>query len=58
MVTKNSALADALSTALFVMSEKDGRALLSTIDQEIGVFWIYSDGKTAMNAQFKALLAT
>lgn len=58
VVTKNSALADALSTALFVMSEKDGRDLLSTIDQEIGVFWIYSDGKTAMNAQFEALLAT
>ncbi len=57
VVTQNSALADALSTALFCMSEQDGRALLQTIEDQISVFWIYPDGTTAATDSFFSLTA-
>ena len=56
VITQNSALADALSTALFCMSEQDGRALLQTIEDQISVFWIYPDGTTAATDSFLSLV--
>lgn len=44
VLTKNSGLADALSTALFSMSLEDGQALLASIDADIQVLWIDKDG--------------
>jgi thiamine biosynthesis lipoprotein len=43
IITKDSALADALSTALFCMSYEDGKRLAESIG-DVGVIWIYSDG--------------
>ena len=61
VITKDSALADALSTALFCMSYEDGLALLSKIQTELGakvdVLWIYPDGNTEMTEGFASLLA-
>ncbi|MBQ9084201.1 MAG: FAD:protein FMN transferase [Clostridia bacterium] len=45
--TKDSGLADALSTALFCMSEQDGRALISSLDCKVEVIWIYPDGRVS-----------
>jgi thiamine biosynthesis lipoprotein len=57
VITENSALADALSTALFVMSEQEGRALIQNLSgrQYISVFWVYPDGKTSATDSFNAL---
>lgn len=44
ILTSNSGLADALSTALFSMSLEDGLALLENIDVEVEVLWIAKDG--------------
>ncbi len=44
VLTKNSGLADALSTALFSMSYEDGLLLLEKIDEEVEVLWIAKDG--------------
>ena len=43
IITPNSALADALSTALFAMSYKDGLALVNRIGN-VEVLWITADG--------------
>jgi thiamine biosynthesis lipoprotein len=43
IITPDSGLADALSTALFCMSYEDGLALVESIG-DIDVIWIYSDG--------------
>ena len=43
VITKNSALADALSTALFSMSYEDGLALVNKLG-DIEVLWITADG--------------
>ena len=48
ILTKDSGLADALSTALFCISEKDGRELLSSLDCEVDVIWIYPNGQVSM----------
>ncbi len=50
VVVKDSGLADALSTALFLMSEDEGRALCETLGAE--ALWIYKDGKTSATAGF------
>lgn len=47
---KDSGLADALSTALFLMSEDEGRALCESLGAE--AFWIYEDSKTSATAGF------
>ena len=47
---KDSGLADALSTALFLMSEKEGRALCESLGAQ--ALWIYSNGKTSLTAGF------
>ncbi|MGM9632321.1 MAG: FAD:protein FMN transferase [Eubacteriales bacterium] len=61
VITKDSALADALSTALFCMSYEDGLALLGKIENELGakvdVLWIYPDGVKKMTDGFASLLA-
>lgn len=44
IVTKDSGLADALSTTLFCMSYEDGLELIKTFDIDIDVVWIYEDG--------------
>ena len=44
IITKNSGLADALSTALFCMSYEDGLALVETLS-DVEVLWIYKDGE-------------
>lgn len=44
VITENSGLADALSTALFNMEKDEAIRLLDTIDG-ISVVWVYPDGK-------------
>lgn len=43
IITQDSGLADALSTALFCMSYEEGKALVEKIGN-VDVLWIYSDG--------------
>ena len=43
IITENSALADALSTALFCMSYEEGRGLADSL-AGVEVVWIYKDG--------------
>ena len=47
VITKNSAIADALSTAVFTMSYEDGLKLINSIDAT-ECFWIYPDSSTKM----------
>lgn len=54
VITKNSGLADALSTALFSMSYEDGLALVKRIG-DVDVLWVYHDGTTESTEGFKAL---
>ncbi len=49
----DSALADALSTALFNMSYEDGLKLISTLDG-VDVLWVKPDGETYMTDGFAA----
>lgn len=53
IITENSGLADALSTALFCMSYEEGLELVNTIGN-VEVIWIYSDGtiKNTNGVQF------
>ena len=44
VVTESSALADALSTALFNMDYESGVELLSSLD-EVSVIWVKKDGE-------------
>ena len=44
IITPDSALADALSTALFCVSYAEGKALIEGIDADIEVIWIDNDG--------------
>ncbi len=47
---KDSGLADALSTALFLMSEDEGRALCEELGAE--ALWIYGDSKISKTSRF------
>ncbi len=49
VITKDSGMADALSTALFSMSYEDGMALLEKIPYDVEVLWIDKNGN-----QFKS----
>ena len=55
ILTKDSGLADCLSTALFCMSYEEGLALVEKIGN-VEVLWVYSDGRTEMTQGFEALL--
>ena len=54
VITKDSGLADALSTALFCMPYEEGLALAESIDG-VHVLWIYESGEIKMTDGFKAL---
>ena len=54
VITDNSGLADALSTALFCMSYEDGLALVSEIGG-VEVVWIYNDGEIKYTNGVKVL---
>ena len=54
IVTKNSALADALSTALFSMSLESGKALIEEIDGAEAL-WVQKDGSTISSSGFSRL---
>ena len=55
ILTKNSGLADALSTALFCMSYEDGLALVNKIGN-VDVLWVRKDGTMEMTQGFEARL--
>lgn len=55
VVCKSSALADALSTALFCMSVEDGKKLIENIDG-VNAYWIDNEGNEYMTDGFKALV--
>ena len=55
ILTRDSALADVLSTALFCMSESDGQSLLSNFSG-VEVMWVYKNGRTSHTAGFEKLL--
>ncbi len=58
VITKDSALADSLSTALFCMTYNEGLATLDSLeDTDIEVLWIYKDGTQKSTEGFSALLA-
>ena len=57
ILTKNSGLADALSTALFSMSYEDGLLLLEKIEEEVEVLWIEKDGTQLMTEGFTKYIA-
>ncbi len=54
VVTKNSALADALSTALFCMPYEEGASLASSLS--VDVVWVFTDGSVRYTEGIKALL--
>ncbi len=56
VITKDSGLADCLSTALFCMSLEDGQALVKSLDG-VDVLWITADGTQYMTEGLKSLIA-
>lgn len=56
IVCEDSGLADALSTALFVMNREDGQQLLDQMDAE--ALWIDRDGNCYYSPGFKDLIRT
>ena len=57
IITPNSAMADALSTALFTMSYEDGLSLVNKIG-DVDVLWITNDGEQYMTDGFAKLVVT
>jgi len=55
IITKNSGLADTLSTALFCMSYEEGLALVEKIGN-VDVLWVYTNGAVKMTSGFEALV--
>ena len=55
IITKDSGLADALSTALFTVSYEEGRALVDSLGG-VEVLWITPDGEKLMTDGFKNLI--
>jgi len=55
VVTENSGLADALSTALFNLSVEDGMALVDSLP-ETEALWVHHDGSIVMTDGMKELL--
>ena len=56
VLTKDSGLADALSTALFSMSYEDGYKIVESLDG-VEVIWILADGEIRMSEGAKALVS-
>ncbi len=56
IITKDSGLADALSTALFTVSYEEGRALVDSLGG-VEVLWITPDGEKLMTDGFKLLIS-
>jgi thiamine biosynthesis lipoprotein len=56
VVHPDSCLADALSTALFIMDEDDGRALVAKLGAE--AIWIANDGSVSFTDGYKAISKT
>lgn len=56
VITKNSGLSDALSTALFSMSYEDGLALTQSIGN-VEVLWVTGDGTQYYTSGFSSLIA-
>ena len=56
IVCEDSGLADALSTALFLMNQEDGQALLDQLDAE--ALWIDVDGNCFYSPGFKDYIRT
>ena len=56
VVCADSGIADALSTALFLMPQDEGQALLSRYDAE--AMWVDADGGEFFSPGFRALLRT
>lgn len=54
IITKDSGLADALSTALFCMSYEEGKALIEKLEN-VDVLWIYSDGSLKYTSGIKPI---
>ena len=54
VVTEDSGIADALSTALFTLSIEDGKALLTRFPG-VEALWVTSDGQTVRTDGFSAL---
>ena len=54
-MTKNSGLADALSTALFCMPLADGEALCEKLG-DVEALWVLSDGELHMTSGMEAIL--
>lgn len=57
ILTSDSGLADALSTALFSMSYEDGLKVLEKIDARVDVLWIAKDGTQYKTEGYKDYLA-
>ncbi len=55
VICRDSALADALSTALFCMSYEEGLALVESLG-DIQVLWVYEDGERKMTDGFDKIL--
>lgn len=56
VVCEDSALADALSTALFLLPLEEGKALMQQCGGE--AFWVDPDGKEAMTPGFEEIIRT
>ena len=56
VITKDSGLADCLSTALFCMSQTDGLALAANLEG-VEVIWIYPDGTMDYTPGIESLIA-
>lgn len=56
VLTEDSGLADALSTALFCMSADEGRAVIEKLPEKADVVWIYPDGSIEYTDGVSALI--
>ena len=55
VITKDSALADTFSTALYCMSYEEGLELAESME-DVEVLWIFSDGTMKMTSGLEALV--
>ena len=55
IVCPDSGLADALSTAVFIMPYDDGIKLIEKLD-DVEALWVYADGSMKYSSGFKALI--